>query len=230
MRISPLRPADTALLHGTFLFAGAPVQAAQRTLTDPQAECLSFEGGEVLYQPGDRERFAGVLLSGRARLRFFHGRRSVNILRAGQFFGMTSLFAPQGSFPGTVCAVGRCRVLFLPRSVMDCLFTEHPCILANYLTFLSGRILSLNRRLQGVSSDAGTRLAEYLLELLPPQSDTLTLPYGMTTLSAALGLGRATLYRAMAELEDRALLRREGRKIYVPSAQALHIYIQEKGD
>ncbi len=92
------------------------------------------------------------------------------------------------------------------------LFGQSRRAMANYLSFLTGRIFYLNRRIDAYTGgSAECRLAMYLLDNqqdgVPPK---VTLPFGMNKLAELLGIGRASLYRAMETLEKKGIAARKG--------------------
>ncbi|MFR7473244.1 MAG: Crp/Fnr family transcriptional regulator [Christensenellales bacterium] len=97
------------------------------------------------------------------------------------------------------------------------LFGQSRRAMANYLSFLTGRIFYLNRRIDAYTGgSAECRLAMYLLDNqqdgVPPK---VTLPFGMNKLAELLGIGRASLYRAMETLEKKGIVAREGKCIAI---------------
>ena len=84
-----------------------------------------------------------------------------------------------------------------------------PRITKNYISYLSQRILFLNEKISVLS--AGT--AEERLKLLLLQRGSLKC--SMTSLSQELNLGRASLYRAIASLESKGIIRQEKNSIVI---------------
>ena len=75
----------------------------------------------------------------------------------------------------------RSNILFLPQEALMQLFGQSRRAMANYLSFLTGRIFYLNRRIDAYTGgSAECRLAMYLLDNqqdgVPPK---VTLPFGM---------------------------------------------------
>ena len=141
----------------------------------------------------------------------------MNVLGPGQCFGAASMFQEYDFYVTDIRAGKRSSVLFLPQDALMQLFGQSQRALANYLSFLTGRIFYLNRRIDAYTGgSAECRLAMYLLDNqqdgAPP---TVTLPFGMNKLAELLGIGRASLYRAMETLEKKGLIAREGKCIAI---------------
>ena len=93
------------------------------------------------------------------------------------------------------------------------LLRESPDFAENYVRYLSGRIQFLSGRLDAVSAvGAEGKLAQYLLSA---DNGTGQVTISATQLSARIGIGRATLYRAFETLEGEGAIAREGKVIRI---------------
>ena len=85
---------------------------------------------------------------------------------------------------------------------MRALLTGTPAFALNYVAFLSDRIRFLNRRLACLGAgSAARRLAAWLDASIPDGAAEYELPLSLSRLPDALGVSRASLYRALDELE-----------------------------
>ena len=83
-----------------------------------------------------------------------------------------------------------------------------------YIALLSEKILFLNRRIDTFTADdVSARLRGMLKDfwLRQGKGGAFTLPCSYTQLAALLNVGRASLYRALEQLEREGLFTREGR-------------------
>ena len=142
----------------------------------------------------------------------------LNKLRAGDCFGVASLF---GSRVGVtaVTACEKSRLLLFPQKTVEELMQEDFTFARNYICFLTDRIGFLNRKIAAFTAgSAEKKLAKYLLSL-PAEDGAITLPVPMVRLAALLDLGRASLYRAFAFLEESGQLTRTGKLVRLTSAE-----------
>ena len=96
-----------------------------------------------------------------------------------------------------------------------------PAFAEDYVTYLSQRIQFLSARLDTVSAGSAERkLAQYLLEVGGGTDEVTT---SATRLSALIGVGRASLYRAFEELEQEGAILREGKLIRILDRKKLQI-------
>ena len=99
----------------------------------------------------------------------------------------------------------------LEQPLVDRLLAEQSQIRENYLRYLTGRIRFLSGRLQTLAqSGVEGKLARYLLA-----AGTGELTCSAIQLCQRLGISRASLYRAFADLEDSGLITRRGKTITV---------------
>ena len=92
----------------------------------------------------------------------------------------------------------------------------------NYVAFLSDRIRFLNRRLACLGAgSAARRLAAWLDASIPDGAAEYELPLSLSRLPDALGVSRASLYRALDELEAAGHIARSGRHISLPDRERM---------
>ena len=192
-----------------WLFDGAAPAALDRLLD--QSELLQVSRGETIYTPHHFRRCLGVLLSGRVRV----SKESlvVSTLSAGDLFGAAALFTDCEDYATTLTALSDCSLALMPQAGVAGLLRESPEFAEHYVRYLSGRIQFLSGRLDAVSAGTAERkLGQYLLSNADEEGK-LTL--SATQLSARLGVGRATLYRAFEALERDGAIRRQGKSIQI---------------
>ncbi len=203
------------ILAATPLFAGlseARVAALVEGLTP-----TDFARGEALYAPDAFPQAIAVVLSGAALVRKVRGdghRLFLRKLSRGDVFGMASLFGCGEPYPTEIRAESTCRVLFLPKEWLEAAFLREPNLTRNYIALLSERIRFLNRRIETLAGDdMRARAIRMLQDFTREQGrgDTFRLPYPKAMLAEALGVGRASLYRALAALEADGVIKFTGR-------------------
>ena len=191
------------------LFAGVEDPALSRLLE--QGEEQSVPRGGVIYSPHRFRRCLGVLLSGRVQVS--KDALVVSTLSAGDLFGAAALFTSNPDYATTLTALSPCQVVLFPQEGVERLLRDSPQFAVNYVRYLSGRIQFLSSRLDTVSAaTAEGKLAQYLLSAAG-EGGQVTI--SATQLSARLGVGRATLYRAFEALEQGGAIAREGKVIRI---------------
>ena len=207
-------------LAATPLFAGLD-HAQISALLGQALQPTSYPRGAVLFSPTDYAPSLAIVLRGSAlvyRVGTDGHRVLMSRLTPGSVFGMASLFYEEGGFPTEIQAEKACEVLFLPKAWVEDAFARQPRLSRNYITLLSERIHFLNRRLDTL---AGDDLPARLLRMLStlsgdtPADEAFTLPFSLSQLAEMLGVGRATLYRALDALEAAKAIRRDGKTIEI---------------
>jgi len=191
------------------LFAGVEQTAARRLMDT--AETLCAPKGESIYTPQRFRRCLGFIAAGRVRVS--KQTLVVSVLTEGDVFGAAALFNTSGEYATTLTALTDCTVLLIPQMAVSLLLHESPQFAENYVRYLSGRIQFLSLRLDAVTAGSAERkLGQYLLSQADEEG---RLRIGATQLSASLGMGRASLYRAFEALEDAGAIERTGKEIHI---------------
>jgi len=191
------------------LFAGVD-QTNLRRLLDT-AEQLCAPKGESIYTPQRFRRCLGVIAAGRVRVS--KQTLVVSVLTEGDVFGAAALFNTGSEYATTLTALTDCTVMLIPQMAVSLLLHESPQFAENYVRYLSGRIQFLSARLDAVTAgSAGRKLGQFLLSQADGEG---RLRICATQLSARLGVGRASLYRAFDALEGAGAIERDGKEIHI---------------
>ena len=203
---------DLQTIFKTPLFAGVQKNQALRVFDLYHCEIRSLQKGEEILTPDTREKRAGLILEGKARVTTADNAKK-NILRElaqKDVFGIANLFS-SASFVTNIRAATPCRILFLPELAVRHLLENDRAFLYNYLGFLSSRIRVLNQKIcYFTAGSAERKLALYLLSF---KSQKIRIDLPLSALAELLDLGRASLYRAFDALEEAGYLKKEGRNI-----------------
>ena len=211
---------EAALLASSFLFAEAGPLALEALLNSPLSEQKDFPAGAYIWGSESRTGSLGVLLSGRAKI--IKAGVILRLLQSGDIFGAATLFSEEKSALSEIVAVKPCRVLFLPRELLLELMRGNFAVAQSYIRFLSGRVCFLNRLIDEYTGHTvKAKLAIFLLNAAARGAGDLTLDYNMRELAAALNVGRASLYRALASLTEDGLISRLDKRINILDAEGL---------
>lgn len=217
-------------LHNLFLFTGIDFPQLDKTyhILD-RAILREYAPDEILLSNKENPIGVAMLLSGSAQI-LSGDEKHPALLRTlikGDTFGAASLFSHERNYRTCVRALKQCQVLYLPADLIQEICFHEPRAAQNYISFLSGRISFLNRKITAYTAgSAQEKLALYLLHL-PLGADgswELDVPYG--SLSEQLGVGRASLYRAMDSLCEAGLIARDKKKVTPLRLKELELMIQ----
>ena len=166
-----------------------------------------FSPGQIVYSSDTEGDRIGILISGEAEIHTIGGeaRTLLKAAKAGQMFGVANLYAADAAFPTVIRAKTATEILFIEGDVFRAFIEGDPGVLRFYLEFLSKKIVYLNRKIATFTAgSAEHRLALFLLE--NQSEERFVPPYSMATLANLLGVGRASLYRAVDKLAEMSLV------------------------
>ena len=137
-------------------------------------------------------------------------------LEKGKVFGAASLFSEENEAVTILRADGDASAFFMPIGLITGLIRDNSAFALSYVTFLSGKIRFLNKRISELSAPSVTqKLAAYLTR------EENSIAQTKVKLASALGIGRASLYRALDELTELGLISVDGRSVTVIDPEGL---------
>ena len=118
------------------------------------------------------------------------------------------LFAPIHQYPATITALKPTKTMFIHRKVFIALMSEHPCIMENFISSLSNKLLLLNNKVKILSLESiRQKICSYLLQIYTQQkSDTLKVPLSRKDMAEFLGIPRPSLSRELIKMRDENIL------------------------
>ena len=218
MDISLLSEKEAETVFRCFLFENAP-EAASFALKSDICRLGDFKKGEVIFDSADFDRSLGILLSGAVVVKKPRecGEYVMRRLSPGGVFGAAALFSDE-PYVSSLEAVKPCRAVFFPQELLGEMLRRFPETAINYIRFLSGRVRYLNGKISGlVSGSAESAVAGYLLSagVNPVRCESLK------ELSSRLNIGRSSLYRALGDLCEKEIIKKDGKSIYILDAAQL---------
>jgi|GEM_PF-6997152 len=148
---------------------------------------------------------------------------TVRTLKKGDITGVSGLFTNENPKAGSASVLSvskQARVLAIGKMQIHKLLLENPEFNMEYIVFLTDRIRFLNSEmLYYTTQNAKKRLISYLIK--NSKGDNTFIPINMSKLASLLNMGRATLYRLMAELEENDVIKRENRGLTIISENKL---------
>ncbi len=225
----------TSMQHITDILKAHPLfSQCSNALLDTAADgcrLSDFASGEVIKSYDDTPILC-IIVKGEVLV---HGKEGaadllLRILRPGDTFGVASLLGQHGGDPVTrVTASTPTQALCMSEETLRSLLLSDSALAMRYIDFLADRIRFLNRRISCLGAgSAEKRLCAWLDSVIPEGMDSWdhTLRLSMSRLADVLGLGRASLYRALDTLSEQGLISREGKVIRIPDRAALRAFAE----
>lgn len=213
-----LAASDIAILERTFLFRGLTPDVISGLTGVAKADRQDFARGEVIFSPDKFRKELGIILSGRVLVE--KGTLMVSELVAGDLFGAAALFNDAERYVSTLTARSPASVLFLSQESITRIIDSSPAVRYNYLRYLSERIRFLSSKVDYLSSGSGERKLSVFLAGLADRDGQVRVR-SMSELASRLGMGRASLYRELAKLEERGAISRDGKVIKILDIELL---------
>ncbi len=198
-----------------------------------------FSAGELIYSPAEFRKALGLVIYGSVNVTR-RGDKTVllNRLTDGGIFGAAALFGdstpatvsiqpgntkPSRSFATEIRAVTPVTVWFVEGETVREYVREYPDFAEAYIIFLSERIRFLNARIVDFTAQcADAKLAGYLLRRISEGSAVIS-RVNMSAVARSLDIGRASLYRALDNLEEKGLIRKAENTVEVVDPEGLRL-------
>lgn len=212
---------EISALTGVPLFRGLNEPELKSALDELGATTRRFTAGSVLLSVGERPKWLGILLSGRAEIGqedFWGNRNLMAVLEPGELFAES--FACAGTPAGvSVTAREECEVLIL--NVSRLLSSGQRAIIANLVAALAGKNLRFHAKLTHMGQrTTREKLRSYLsAEARRQGSAEFDIPFDRQELADYLAVERSAL---SAEL---GRMRREG----VLETRRSHFHLLQQG-
>ena len=202
------------LSHRFFLFHqlnDETLALIDRELSDSRR----YERGAHIYDTHTFERALGLIESGSVLVSSpdENGHPLLMArLGAGDVFGAAALFdEQQADYVTQLTAESAVCVRFITQEEISSLFVRFPQIAQNYITFLSGRVRFLNRKLSVLTGGPSVnRVYQYFLSH-QREDGTIALPPSHTELAQVLNMGRSSLYRSLDTLLAQGIVKKDGK-------------------
>ncbi len=210
------------LISSTFLFQNVDRIVVERMVADTRCLRERFPKGARIFDETHFRRCLGILLAGEVRVdkQTPEGKyMKMSRLGPGECFGAAAMFSQRERYATILTTEKSTEVLFLPEELIRWAMHRDFTITENYIRYLSDRIWFLNAKISGLTAgSAEQRLAIFLAEHCGETGQVST---SMTELSRQLNVGRASLYRAMEALEQRGVIRQDGKCLTVIDHEGL---------
>lgn len=199
-----------SLLKNCKIFENTDLKVLTK-LTENCSQEVTFRRGEVILSPDADCRRLGMILSGSAQVK--KGRAAISSLQRGDVFGAVSLFSDEPNPATSITARVECCAIFFSKDDIERLISENPDTAIGLASYLSNRIRFLTRRIESLTAgDCESKLLSFILDR---EENGVAEIQSCADLARKLDVGRASLYRALENLEAAGNIRREGKKIYI---------------
>jgi len=216
----------TKPLADSILFSG--LDESELALIEQAGNYAHAEKGAFLFFEGDPADRFYIVLSGKVKIakNSPEGKEQILLLAGpGDSFGEAALFARR-KYPATAEVIAGSDLISFSYEKFMALIRDNPSLAVNLIARLSMLLHHLTRIIQNISlEDVSTRLAGYLVDLMPDNASTdrqtILLADKKMFLASLLGTIPETLSRAFARLSEAGLISVEGQRIEILEPERL---------
>jgi CRP-like cAMP-binding protein len=209
-----------------FIFANMSRTSIQSAIEMSECRLEKYNAKEKIFDTVDFERSIVFILAGEVSV--YSGKTLLSTLSAGDSFGAAALFDDEvQEFPTTIYAKSDSVLMMISQEKLELLIKSFPQISLNYIKFLSQKIRFLNAKIDSFSStDTEEKTIKFLLS--HAEDGRMKTPLNMTQISCSLSMGRASLYRILAKLEDIGAIEKTKSGIFIKDKNKLKNILKEK--
>lgn len=212
------------VISESFLFSGIDFQNIDKIYSvTEKAELVSFVAGDVILSSEKNTDALCIVASGQVYISSDMGDKEtvLRFARCGDMFGAASLFSRE-PHKTKVHAVDKTEIVFIYKDLLCDLIRGCPEISLNYIGFLSNRIAFLNKKIAAFTAgSAEAKLALYLINNVNDDNCVIC-KSSMSSIADQLGIGRASLYRAIDSLSNSNIIRHEDKKFTLIDKERLY--------
>lgn len=205
-----------AFLQTLPLFAGVS-DALIESIPAREGFCVCvYEAGAYVAKSGDTARRLGILCEGTAEVnKKTHGAPMLmSVLRKGDLTGASTLFLEGAAAENDLYTKEGCTLLYLSEPLLRALMRESFTLTENYMRYLTERVHFLTKRIESIASPtAADKLYRHAKQ--NAVAGVFRPPRSMAALATTLSLSRASLYRAISELQSAGLIQCENKVIRI---------------
>lgn len=204
------------------IFIGTNPQSIRKFLTESTLHIQEFSDQEIIFSSSNSLSKIGIVLEGKAQV-FVGGsdeQTLLNTIGCSGMFGIANLYADNEPFPTTIVSKDVCKILFIDKTAFCNLVEHEPIVTKNFLILQSQKIMYLNRKI--MTFTAGNTERKVSVFISENAIDGVFTPTcSMSVLANMLGIGRASLYRALDHLIECGWIKKSGKSFVILDHHAL---------
>lgn len=187
---------------------------------------VSYNKDQIISTEGELCDRIGIVLNGKIEIRKIYPMgKSVTVTRLtpSSIFGEVILFSNMKCYPSTLVASTKVEALFISRDQIMDLMEHYPIIMTNLLNVLTGKILTLNKKLRNLSyENMRQKIADFILTEYKRQKNLyIELNVSRKEMAESLGVTRPSLSRELAAMKDENIIDYHKNTIKINNLQML---------
>ena len=204
------------------VFQGIDEIVLEHVAQDSKCRMERYVKGQHIYDLTHFRPCFGILLSGAVLCEKPTADGSAILvanLKPGDCFGAEVLYGDRAEYPFVLTAQQETEILMIPQAVLSRTMRRNFQIAENYVRYLTQQLWLQSQHLSVLTAGPVLqRLSAFLLNRADAEGSVQS---SMISVSRQLHIGRASLYRAMEELKNRGLVRKEGKTLTILDQEGL---------
>lgn len=214
-------------ISSNIIFRNADKTKVSEFLKDDNISVTEYKEGDIIVDPNAKEIRIGIIMGGTVEISSPALTHKVLLKTAGKgfLFGVANLYLEGSDFPTRISARTPSKVLLIKPDAFRSMLESDEKMMADFLKFLCQKIVYLNRKIASYTvGNTEQKLAYFIYE--NAVDGVVGVDMSLSDIAVMLDMGRASLYRALDNLEANNIIARNGRKIEIIDKQKLkNIYI-----
>lgn len=209
------------LISAADIFCSTDKAVLRSILIENEVEIEEYKKNEIIYGKNSFRKAIGIILKGNARVVKTESGAIISTLKQGSIFGCVSFFATKDYYVNDIISAGECKVIYISKDSCEKLLKTDENFALEFIKYLSDRLYFLNTRIDSfTASTTECKVISYLLSKFEAEN-TSEITLSMSRLAQSVNIARASVYRAIQDLCDRGLIKKENKTIVIINAEKL---------
>lgn len=203
------------ILTECILFRGFDSELILNEIANKYVHIKKFNKGHVIAHEGDICQGISIVCTGTIELQSLYPSGKVLTLvrlTPGDVFGEAVVFGKEPTYPITAVAIQDAQVGFITKEELLDIFQLYPNALNNFLTILSNKLVTMNKKIKNLSLDTiRKRVANYLLSQYKQKKHLMFQTHlSRKSMAELMGIQRPSLSRELIKMKEDGLIDFDG--------------------
>lgn len=208
------------------LFKGVSDIKIETILSELHYVSKKYSKGQIIANEGEVCDSLGLVIEGCIEIQRIYSSGKYIVLKRfepGEAFGEAIIFSNKNKYPATIISVSDSVVLFAMKEDIIKLCIKDEIILKNFMTLLSDKIFTLNKKIKTISfKSIRHKIINFIFEQIKEQkSNNIKLKMNKEQIASFLGIPRPSFSRELMKLRDDGLIEFDRKTIKVLNIESL---------
>lgn len=176
-----------------------------------------YNANDLIFNEQEKCNMLGIIIKGEVLISTITSNEKeeiFNTISENDAFGDILVFTTSSKYLGNVIATKKTKVAFIKRDTLISTFSIYPDILKEYLIHIADKSIKIKLQAKLLSHKNIEDRIMYYLSIQAEEDNNIYIK-SVTDLSKLLSLPRPSVSRSLSNLEDKGLIKRYGKYIYI---------------